>query len=220
MDGGIGVGLKTDVGLSAGSGYVNGEFNTRVGDAGKATGAGFSFSIGGGREQDGPSVTVSAETDNGWDFHMTLNRNLDSSLDPSLPGRPGDVVLGGGFEIVYVRTDVLDLDDSSTCLDTSEKIAWLPREPTSYVINIFTIEDKIIPELTNLRDSLLDGTATSNDISLTPSGLTDTEVSAIWASRLDTAITDWTNTIVWTSPDFNPDGTTTDDEKLDAYASA
>ena len=221
MDAGVGVGLKTDIGLSAGSGYVNGEFNIRVGDEGKATGAGFSFGIGGGREEDGPSVSVSAETDNGWDFHMTLNRNLDSSLDSSLPGRPGDVILGGGFEIVYVRSDILDLNDSQ-CLAVTGEITWLPRKPTSYVINIFTIEDKVIPELKNLRNTLRDGSSSSIDITLTADdpAITDAQISGIWASRLDSAISDWTNTIVWTSPDFNPDGTTTAAEKSTAYANA
>ena len=55
---------------------------------------GFAAGIGGGREEDGPSVSVSATTDNGWDFHMTLNRNLDSSLDRC--SGPGSVLLGGG----------------------------------------------------------------------------------------------------------------------------
>ena len=52
-------------------------------------------------------MTASAETDNSWDFQMTLDRNIESSTDPGIPGRPGDVVLGGGFEIIYVRTDVV-----------------------------------------------------------------------------------------------------------------
>ena len=107
MDAGVGVELKTDVGISIGSGYLNGEVDTTLENSKKDTpGMGFAAGIGGGREEDGPSVSVSATTDNGWDFHMTLNRNLDSSLDPALAGRPGDVLLGGGFEIVYVMSDI------------------------------------------------------------------------------------------------------------------
>ena len=57
---------------------------------------------------------------------MTLNRNLDSSLDPALAGRPGDVLLGGGFEIVYVMSDILDLDDgaSDNCLAVTQEVVW------------------------------------------------------------------------------------------------
>ena len=75
---------------------------------------------------------------------MTLDRNMESSQDPGIPGRPGDVILGGGFEIVYVRTDTLDLNDTS-CLTIIEQITWFPRQPTSYFVNVFTVEDKIIP---------------------------------------------------------------------------
>jgi hypothetical protein len=143
MDAGMGVGIKTDWGTSVGSGYLNGEVKFEGGNAKKGTNAlGFSTGMGGGREEDGPSVSVSAESDNGWDFHMTLNRNLDSSLDPALAGCPGDVLLGGGFEIVYVMSDRLDLGASDNCLAVTQEVEWFPRKPTSYVINVFTIEDK------------------------------------------------------------------------------
>ena len=49
---------------------------------------------------------------------------------------------------------------------------------------------------------------------------TTDEIAAIWADRLTTSITDWTNTMDWTSPDFNPDWTTSESEKAAAYASA
>ena len=69
----------------------------------------FSANRQGGRTVDGPSVTFDSSFDDGWDFTLTLGRNLDSSSDPSIPGRPGDTILGGGFEIVYVKTDVVDI---------------------------------------------------------------------------------------------------------------
>ena len=176
---------------------------------------GFAAGIGGGREEDGPSVSVSATTDNGWDFHMTLNRNLDSSLDPALAGRPGDVLLGGGFEIVYVMSDILDLDDgaSDNCLAVTQEVVWSARKPTSYIINVFTIEDKILPELEYLRGGILDGTISNSDEELEAVSRDTDEIAAIWADRLTTAITDWTNTIDWTTPDFNPASATTEVRK-------
>ena len=69
----------------------------------------------------GPEVSSSATTDRGWDFHMVLDRNLQSSADPGIPGRPGDTLLGGGFEIVYIRTDTVDVrpqEGSSSLLGT------------------------------------------------------------------------------------------------------
>ena len=112
------------IGFSAGTGYVNGvaEFETNVGriEAGGHGGYGV----------EGPSVTISAKTDNGWDFHMNLDRNLESSHDPGLPGRPGDVILGGGFEIVYMRSDKVDLrkEGTSECLKVIPIIEWYPRK--------------------------------------------------------------------------------------------
>ena len=223
MDAGVGVAIRTSLGLSAGSGYVNGEINFDTENPNTNTdGMGFSAGIGGGREEDGPSVSVSAETDNGWDFHMTLNRNLDSSLDPGLAGRPGDVLLGGGFEIVYVMSDILDLDDgaSDNCLAVKQEVEWFPRKPTSYIINVFTIEDKILPELEYLRDGILDGTISNSDVELEAVSRDTDEIAAIWADRLTTAITDWTNTVSWTTPDFNPASATTESEKVAAYDSA
>ena len=57
----------------------------------------------------GPSVSVNSGVNDGWDFSMTLSRNIESSADPGIPGRSGDTILGGGFEIVYVKTDVVDI---------------------------------------------------------------------------------------------------------------
>ena len=160
---------------------------------------GWSVSTSGGRLADGPEVTASAETDNSWDFQMTLDRNIESSTDPGIPGRPGDVVLGGGFEIIYVRTDVVDIRDN--CLTVVEQFEWFPRKPTSYCIEIFTIEERIIPEL----EELVELTHDANSIMI-DNELDGTDIKAVWRSRLSQSIEDWRNTIDWTSPDFNPEG--------------
>ena len=49
---------------------------------------GVGVSIGGSKEVVGPEVTVSLSGDDGWDFSMTLGRNLMSSQDPGMPGVP------------------------------------------------------------------------------------------------------------------------------------
>jgi len=225
MEAGVGSGFKTNMGTSMGTGYLNGEidFNMDRDSDKEQYAVGFGAGIDGGREQNGPSVSVSAKTNNGWDFHMTMKRNLDSSHDPALPGRPGDVILGGGFEILYVMSDILDIDEAAgDCLAVRQEVEWAPREPTSYIINVFTIESKILPELKYLRDGILDGTISNTDDLLadsTYSKSTD-EIAAIWADRLNTIITDWTNTIDWTSPDFNPASATTESEKKAANTAA
>ena len=98
-------------------------------------------------------------------------------------------------------------------------MVWSARKPTSYIINVFTIEDKILPELEYLRDGILDGTISNSDDRVEVSRDTD-EIAAIWADRLTTAITDWTNTIDWTTPDFNPASATTELLKKAAKTSA
>ena len=215
--------IAVEKGVSVGTGYLMGELEFTA-DGRQPSVLGVGVSIGGSKEEVGPEVTVSLSGDDGWDFSMTLGRNLMSSQDPGMPGRPGDVILGGGFEIVYVRTDTLDLNDTS-CLTIIELITWLPREPTSYFVDVFTIEDKIIPELEDLKETLGDASTIAEDNDLAPSpppspppgsfsandavdgeltgpGL---DIKAIWIERLNTAITDWTNTLAWASPDFNPE---------------
>ena len=163
-------------GGSFGSAYANVdvEFNAEGNKGGKLMG--FSFSTSGGRLADGPEVTASAETDNSWDFQMTLDRNIESSTDPGIPGRPGDVVLGGGFEIIYVRTDVVDIRNN--CLTVVEQVEWFPRKPTSYCIEIFTIEERIIPEL----EELVELTHDANSIMI-DNELDGTDIKAVWRSR-------------------------------------
>jgi hypothetical protein len=192
------------IGFSAGSGYVNGEveFETNVG---RIEGGGH-----GGYAVEGPSVTISAESDNGWDFHMTLDRNLESSQDPGLPGRPGDVILGGGFEIVYVRSDKVDLrsnaEHSKECLQVIEIIEWYPRKPTTYVMAVFSIEYKILPELKDLISVTENLTSIIKDTDKAMDGKDDAYIRAAWKLRLQNALDDWKRTLEWSSPDFTPEG--------------
>ena len=192
FDLGVDMGFETKPpGGSFGSAYanVNVEFGAEGKDEGRAMG--FSFSMSGGRLADGPEVTASAETDNSWDFQMTLDRNIESSTDPGIPGRPGDVVLGGGFEIIYVRTQLYDVVDiRNNCLTVVEQVEWYPRKPTSYCIEIFTIEERIIPEL----EELVELTYDANSI-MTDKELNGTDIKAVWRSRLSQSIEAWRNTI-------------------------
>ena len=206
----------------------------------RETTIGFSAGLEGGDEESGPSVSVSTSTGDGWSLDMTLDRNMESSQDPGIPGRPGDVILGGGFEIVYVRTDTLDLNDTS-CLTIIEQITWFPRQPTSYFVNVFTVEDKIIPELEDLKETLSDASTIAKDNELAPpappspppsdtsntednqlasQGFSSDAIKEIWIHRLSTAIEDWENTLAWASPDFNPASATDEASKATAYKNA
>ena len=160
-------------------------------------------------DEQGPDVSVSATTDNMWDMEMVLDRNLVSSTDPGLPGRPGDVILGGGFEIVYTHEDTLDVrstKDKKKCLTIVPEIHWHPRHPTSYVISVFTIEDRILKELQGLFDKAgqEDPEAIFTDEILSSDEYDNSEIKQIWKERINAAINDWKNTLEWASPDFNP----------------
>jgi len=196
--------FEMGAGISAGSSYVNGEVEF-VTNAARLEAGGH-----GGYAVEGPSVTISAETDNGWDFHMTLDRNLESSQDPGLPGRPGDVILGGGFEIVYVRSDKVDLrsnaEHSTECLQVIEIIEWYPRKPTTYVMAVFSIEYKILPELKDLISVTENLTSIIKDTDKAMDGKDDAYIRAAWKLRLQNALDDWKRTLEWSSPDFTPEG--------------
>ena len=123
--------------------------------------------------------------------------------DPGLPGRPGDVILGGGFEIVYTHKDTLDV--RSNCLTIVPEIQWHPRHPTSYVISVFTIEDKILKELERLIEKAeQDPNAIFTDDNLPSETYDNSAIKQIWKERINAAIKDWKNTLEWASPDFNP----------------
>ena len=55
---------------------------------------------------------------------MTLSRSMSSSEDPGIPGRYGEVILGGGFEIVYTIQDRVDVNKTTNCLGVFSEIAW------------------------------------------------------------------------------------------------
>ena len=198
------LGFSVEVpGLSAGSSYANVllEFDDEAPEGSKGT-LGFSVGQSGGTEFSGPDVSVSATTDNGWDFHFTLDRTISSSEEEGLPGRVGDTILGGGFEIVYLRVDTVDIRDS--CLKVIEEVQWLPRKPTSYVVSIFHVEYKLIPEI----DGLI-ATASDKDAIMTDGEFgskSNEEIKSIWKHRLKQSLEDWKKTIEWSSPDFNPEG--------------
>ena len=145
---------------------------------------------------------------------------------------------------MYVRTDTLDLN-STSCLTIIEQITWFPRQPTSYFVNVFTVEDKIIPELEDLRllitEEVLDDASTiaeDNDLAPSPppspppsdasiaednqlasAGVTSDVIKEIWIHR-EHAIEDWENSFSWASPDFNPASATDEALKATAYDDA
>ena len=87
-------------------------------------------------------------------------RTISTSEDPSFPGRSGDVILGGGIELVYKLSDVLDLRGDiglgtprHPCLYADVSITWLPRKPTSYLYSVHSIEAVVIPNLRSLLPS-------------------------------------------------------------------
>ena len=191
-------------GIEVGSAYLNADVKMNDdGVASKTMGAAsFNLDSSVSLAFDGPSLSMSATTDNGWDFHFTLDRTISSSKDPALPGRPGDTILGGGFEIVYLRVDTVDIRDN--CLKVVEEVQWLPRKPDTYLLSVYHVEYKLLPELQGLV-----ATANDKDSIMTDGEMGDKsndEVKAIWKHRLETSIDDWKRTLEWSTPDFNPEG--------------
>ncbi|CAL6288116.1 unnamed protein product [Bathycoccus prasinos] len=203
--GSIGVDVAGGVeipGVSAGSAYGNVvlEFEDDGGDSPGV--AAFETEHSAVFESTGPSVEISATTDNGWDFHFTLDRTISSSADPALPGRPGDTILGGGFEIVYLRVDTVDVREN--CLKVIEEVQWLPRKPTSYLLSVFHIEYKLLPELRSLIKTTDDKDSIITDGEM--GDKSNDEVKGIWKHRLQISIQDWQRTLEWSTPDYNPEG--------------
>ena len=85
------------------------------------------------------------------------------------------------------------------------EIQWHPRHPTSYVISVFTIEDRILKELERLIEKAeQDPNAIFTDDNLPSETYDNSAIKQIWKERINAAIKDWKNTLEWASPDFNP----------------
>jgi hypothetical protein len=146
----------------------------------------------------GPNFKVQSVAKNNWDIVMTTDRAVRSSQDPALPGRAGDTILGGGIELVYKISDILDLSDpsgDSVCLDVQAQITWLPRKPTSYVLAVHAIETQILPNLRFLLKTVMSPGGVSD---IDQSGKPD---SVSWEDYLNRKIASWERTLAWSSPE-------------------
>jgi len=132
----------------------------------------------------GPDVSMTMSVNDGWDMVMTLERNIRTSTDPGIPGRDGDVILGGGLELKYTLNDVLDVagNHSKGCLKTHTEIRWSPSKPTSYVFGVHFIEKSVLPNLRYLLSQVLSDENTQ------------------WSETLREKINVWTRTLQWSSP--------------------
>jgi len=164
----------------------------------------------------GPKVEMQSTSSSGWSLETTTNRVLRSSQDVALPGRAGDVILGGGIELVYKISDVLDVQmdgSSKDCLLVKPYITWLPRKPTSYVFIVATIEQQVLPNLRFLLSTVLAGgvledssdmafpcDANGDDDTGPIGNCTQTEIIDNWSEYLAERIDGWERTLQWSSP--------------------
>jgi len=147
-----------------------------------------------------PAFKVDSQSVVGWDMTLTTDRVIRSSQDPGLPGRQGDVILGGGIELVYKISDVLDLSGEETrgaikvpCLDVQAVVTWLPRKPTTYVLAVHSIENAVVPNLKFLLATVKNGGVKTE---IDESGMVHTS----WDEYLTKKIQSWERTLHWSSP--------------------
>lgn len=167
-----------------------------------------------GHKESGPHFTAKATSEEVWETTVTMDRHIRSSDDEGTPGRPGDVILGGGIELVYKVSDTLDVGTADDCLTTGVGITWLPRRPTSYVFNVFSIESQVLPNLYFLYTVAKSGENTaktpSDRIVKDGSGMryecasspcSNSEMNQHWASYILRRIHTWKRTLLWSSPE-------------------
>ena len=171
---------------------------------------------------EGPTMRITSSEDKGWGLETTTQRTIRSSKDAGTPGRAGDVILGGGIELVYKISDILDIvNDARTlkkpCLYVYGEITWLPRKPTSYIMSVASIETQVVPNLYYLRSLVKEGGIAADGSEMLydcDSGATSKEMSKCtkedqleaWMQYLDEKIDLWRRTLEWSSPKvFNID---------------
>ena len=163
-------------------------------------------------EETGPEFKVTGTRLNAWEMTSTTDRVITSSEDPSFPGRAGDVILGGGVELVYKLSDILDLrgdiglgTHDLPCLYVDVGITWLPRKPTSYLFSVHTIENVVMPNLRMLHLVTQSGGITKDSSGLVydcvdAEHCTTVEMQAGWAHELSSRINAWKRTLEWSAP--------------------
>ena len=165
---------------------------------------------------DGPTMRITSKEDKGWSLETTTERTIRSSKDAGTPGRAGDVILGGGIELVYKISDILDVvNDVRTlkkpCLYVYGEITWLPRKPTSYIMSVASIETQVMPNLYYLRTLVQEGGIEADGSEMfydCASGATSKEMTKCtkedqieaWMQYLDNKIDLWRRTLEWSSP--------------------
>jgi len=169
-------------------------------------------------ETTGPKTEMRSSNENGWSLETTTDRVIRSSEDTALPGRAGDVILGGGIELVYKTSDVLDIvKDARTldkpCLYVFAQITWLPRKPTSYVFGVASIETQVMPNLKYLLSVVREGGVAADDSEMyykcageeatkdrNVTKCTKSEMVSEWTAYLTKKIETWRRTLAWSSP--------------------
>ena len=162
----------------------------------------------------GPKFDMTSRNQSGWSLETTTDRVIRSSTDVSLAGRAGDVILGGGIELLYRESDILDVQDTQNgaCLVPDVALTWLPRKPTSYLFSVASVEMQVVPNLKYLLSVVrsggiaVDGSGMYyecaddklNDESV--SHCTKDEMQSEWTSYLMNKIDTWTRTLDWASP--------------------
>jgi hypothetical protein len=168
-------------------------------------------------ETDGPNFEMKSTNHSGWSMETTTNRVIRSSQDHALTGRSGDVILGGGVELLYRESDILDIvkdgrTNNKPCLFNWPELTWLPRKPTSYVFSVAAVELHVVPNLKYLLSVVKAGGIaadnsgmlydcaknTLNDESV--SKCTDFETTTAWESYLYSKLDAWRRTLAWASP--------------------
>jgi hypothetical protein len=142
-----------------------------------------------------PSLKVRSRTRDAWDMSLTTERVIRSSDDPALPGRPGSTILGGGIELVYELSDVLDLTGkdaagsaNSHCLEAFVETTWSARKPTSYALTVQSIEKQIMPNL----QFLLRANEAKGDY--------EWNNTLDWKRYIQGRIDAWSRTLEWSMP--------------------
>ena len=163
----------------------------------------------------GPKLEMSSVNQSGWDLEMATDRVIRSSQDHAIAGRAGDAILGGGIELVYKISDVLDVYPDTLCLRSEPFITWEPRRPTTYVFTVASIERQVIPNLQFLLSTVMAGNVAGDGSDMpfecdgNTKGLGDygpiancspSEIVSQWTAYLTEKLDSWRRTLDWSSP--------------------
>jgi hypothetical protein len=91
------------------------------------------------------SDSAQATDTSGWEVTMTATKDISTSSNPATAGRASDIIIGGGLELLFEESVVVDQkpDEEDLCIIAAKEVQWEPAKLTTFVYSVMEIRDQM-----------------------------------------------------------------------------